>query len=195
MRAGSSSDPLPLVGMAGEQHDGVADELRHRLGAGAAEQRREAGDLLVVEAGLDAVAAVDGHLGEPAEHVVARVRRASRRELVEVAGHLERRPAARSGVGSMSPGSRCSVDVEPLADLLALALGHAEHPGDDLDGERRREVGHGVELVAVVERVEEAPDDLADHRLEGGHRPRREHPAHEGPQPVVLGRVHHDDAA
>ena len=59
-------DLLPLVGVACEQHDGVADELGDRLGAGAAEQRGEPGDLLVVEAGLDAVAAVDGHLREPA---------------------------------------------------------------------------------------------------------------------------------
>ena len=48
-------------------------------------------------------------------------------------------------------------------------------------------------VVAVLERCQEAADDLADHRLERGDRPGREHPADEGPEPVVLGRVHHDD--
>ena len=56
---------LPLVGVPVEQHDRVADQLGDRLGAGAAEQRGEPGDLLVVEPGLLAVAAVDGDLREP----------------------------------------------------------------------------------------------------------------------------------
>ena len=96
-------DLLPLVGMRREEHDGVADELGDRLGAGAAEERGEAGDLLVVEAGLDAVAAVDGHLGEPGEHVVDRVARASRRQLVEVAGHLEHGRHARRASAPCRP--------------------------------------------------------------------------------------------
>ena len=64
-------------------------------------------------------------------------------------------------------------DVEPVADLLALALGHAEHPGDDLDGERRGEVGDGVEARRGPRAASRnAGDDLADHRLERGDGPR-----------------------
>ena len=49
-------------------------------------------------------------------------------------------------------------------------------------------------VVAVGDLVEVAADHLADHRLEArAMARRREHPADEGPQPVVLGRVHHDD--
>ena len=77
-------DLLPLVGVLREQHHRVADELRHRLRARAAEQAGEARDLDVVEPGLDAVAAVDGHLRQPRDHVVAGVLPLLDRELVEV---------------------------------------------------------------------------------------------------------------
>ena len=51
---------------------------------------------------------------------------------------------------------------------------------------------HGVERRGR-RRVEQLGDDLADHRFERGDGPRGEHPADQGPEPVVLGRVHHDD--
>ena len=53
-----------------------------------------------------------------------------------------------SGLGAIWPGVALEADVEPVADLLAFALGHAEHARDHLDRERRGEVGDGVELVA-----------------------------------------------
>ena len=66
-------DLLPLVGVLREQHHRVADELGDGLGSGATEQRREAGDLRVVEPGLRTVAAVDRNLREPRQHVVGGV--------------------------------------------------------------------------------------------------------------------------
>ena len=39
--------------------------------------------------------------------------------------------------------------VDPVPNLLRHVLGHAEHAGDDLDGERAGEVLHGVEAVRV----------------------------------------------
>ena len=86
-------------------------------------------------------------------------------------------------------------DVDLVPDLLALSLGDADHARDDLDGERPGELGDDVEFVRVADRVEEAADDLADHRLERGDGAGREHAADERAEPVVLGRVHHDDAA
>ena len=100
------------------------------------------------------------------QHVVARVAALLHGELVEVDARRSRTACSSSGVGSIWPGSRWRLDVEPVADLLAVALGHAEHARDHLDRERRGEVGDGVELGRVVQRVEEAADDLADHRLE-----------------------------
>ena len=83
--------------------------------------------------------------------------------------------------------------VEPVADLLAFALGHAEHARDHLDREGRGEVGDRVELGRVVQRIEEAADDLADHRFERRDGARREHPADQRAEAVVLGRIHHDE--
>ena len=71
-----------------------------------------------------------------------------------------------SGVGSIWPGSRLEADVQPVPDLLALALGDAEHARDDLNGEGGAEVGDCVEGVGVVELAQERDDDLADHRLQ-----------------------------
>ena len=185
-------DPAPLVGVGGEQHGRVAHQLGHRLRPGPAEQRGEAGDLVVVEAGLDAVAPVDGDLGQPGEHVVGRAAPLVGGEGVEVADHLEHGVLPRRGRVHLA-GLAVQAEVEPLADLLAFSLGHPEHPRDHLDGERRREVGHDVEPVPLGERFEEAGDDLAHQRLEAGDRPRGEHAADQGPEAVVLGRVHHDD--
>ncbi len=39
--------------------------------------------------------------------------------------------------------------VDPVPDLLAEVLGHAGHPGDDLDRERPGEVLHDVEVVRI----------------------------------------------
>ena len=39
--------------------------------------------------------------------------------------------------------------VDPVPDLLAEFLGHAGHPGDDLDRERAGEVLHDVEVVGI----------------------------------------------
>ena len=89
MQVGVLDDPAPLVGVAVEEDDCVADELGHGLRAGAAEQAGEAGDLVVVEPGLDAVAPVDRHLGEAGEHVVGRGPPLLLRQLLEVDDHLE----------------------------------------------------------------------------------------------------------
>ena len=110
---------LPLVGVAGEQHDRVADQLGHRLGPGPADEGGEAGDLGVVEAGLGAVAAVDGDLGQARQHVVGRVLPLLDGQLVEVHAHRH------DGLVVLGAGlglARLAVEagVEPVADLLAL---------------------------------------------------------------------------
>ena len=62
---GSSSTFCHWSRVPVEQHHGVADQLGDRLGAGAAEEGGEPGDLGVVELGHLAVLALDLHLGEP----------------------------------------------------------------------------------------------------------------------------------
>ncbi len=176
---------LPLVGMAGEQHGGVAHQLGHRLGARPAQQAGEPGDLAVVQAGLHPVAPVHRDLGQPRQHVVGRVLPLLDGQLVEVRA---RRPGRLPSLGRGLHLALLAVqaDVDPLPHLLAHVPGDAQHAGDDLDRERRREVGHHVEGVAPVEPVEVGDDDLADHRLQGGHRPGGEHAADQLAEPVVL---------
>src|ERR687897_422580 len=83
--------------------------------------------------------------------------------------------------------------VDSVTDLLTVSLWDAEHARDDLDREGRGEVGDGVELACVVERVEEAADDFPDHRFQRSDRPWCEHAAHERSEAIVLGGIHHDD--
>ncbi len=183
---------LPLIRMLIEEHHGVADQLGDRLRTGAAEKSGEASDLLVVEAGLDAIAAIDGDLREPAQHVVGWLLALLGDELREVDDLVDHRLDALTGRIHLSCFA-VQREVEPLADLLSLAVGHAEHPGDDLDGEQGREVGDGVERLMLGDHVEVAADDLAHHGLESGDSARREHPADERTQAIVLWWVHQDD--
>ena len=62
-------------------------------------------------------------------------------------------------------------------------------------GKRAEKSATASKVVGVLERRDESRDDLPDHRLERGDGAWREHPADQRPQPVVFGRVHHDDAA
>ena len=110
---------LPLIGMAIEQDDGVADELGDRLSAGAGDERPEPGDLGVVELLHPARVVGDLDLGEPAEHVVDRVGPLLDRQLVEVGAH--RHPGS-LGRGTGGDGADLSIQhvVEPVAHLLAV---------------------------------------------------------------------------
>jgi hypothetical protein len=145
-----------------------------------------------VEARLRAVATVDGDLRQAREHVVARVLALLDRELVEVDPVLEDRLRI---LGARRRLTRFSVeaDVDPVTDLLAVYLGHTEHARDHLDREGSGEVGDGVELAPVVQRVEKAADHITDHGFERGHRTGCEHTADERAEAIVLRRIHHDD--
>ena len=74
---------LPLVGVVGEHHDGIADEFGHRLGARTAEHRAEPGDLDVVEP-PDLPVLDHLRLDEAADHVVLRLGAALLNQLVVV---------------------------------------------------------------------------------------------------------------
>src|SRR4051794_37208935 len=139
----------PLIWVAVEQHNCVADELRDRLSAGAAEQTGESSDLLVVELRHLSIATVDFHLRQPAEHVVIGVLAFVLHELREVRRHLELRVHP-FGSRRHLPGLTMQTDVEPMPDLLSLAFRYAEHARDDLDREWAAEVCDSVELVSVV---------------------------------------------
>ena len=188
-------DLLPLVGVPREQHDRVADELRHGLRAGAAEQRGEAGDLDVVEAGLLAVAAVDGDLRQAREHVVARVLALLHRELVEVHARIRGRPAR-------SPGSARSGPARAARLMSSQWRICWRSPSGTPSMREITSTGNGAEKSATASNSSASFNGSRKPRMtsriigssavDGA---RREHPAHERSQPVVLRRIHHDDAA
>jgi hypothetical protein len=188
-------DLAVLLGMAGEEHEGVAHQLRDRLGPGPAEERGEPCDLPVLQLGHALpVLPIDLGLGEAADHVVARMAPLLPHQPVEIRAGLPRRRVTLGG-RAQPPGLPVQLKVEPVPDLLAVPLGDAEDAGDDLHRERSGELGDRIEAVAAVERLDVRLDHLAHDRLERLDRPRREDPAHQGPEPVMRRWVHHDDAA
>ena len=192
----SSTTCCHWSGCGVEQHDGVADELGDGLGAGPAEQRRRTrrsrrrSSPVSVPSPRSTVTWVRRR-----QHVVGRVSAASPRELVEVARPCSSmavrcprasgpsRPAR--GAGTRSSHSRICCrspsGTPSIREMISTGNG-AEKSCDHVEGSPR---------PSSV--VEQPGDDLADHRLERRDGPGREHPADEGPEPVVLGRVHHDD--
>lgn len=79
--------------------------------------------------------------------------------------------------------------VYPQAHLLDVLVGHSEHRRDHLDRERRGELLHGVELIAV-DGVEVLVDRRGDHRFLGLHGPRREHLVQHASHVPVLRGIH-----
>jgi hypothetical protein len=108
------------------------------LGTGAVEQSGEAGDLDIVEAGLLAVAAIDRHLREPRQHVVARMLPLLDRELVEVRAQPDDRALPFGGRVELA-GLAVEARVEQEPDLLAVGLGRRASAMISIG--KRREVG------------------------------------------------------
>ena len=85
-----------------------------------------------------------------------------------------------------------SIDIEPLPDLLAARAGTPSIELMISTGNGREKSCDDVDLVGV-EPARDTSDDLPRiDGLERGDGPRREHPAHELPHPVVPGRIDHD---
>ena len=98
-----------LVGVLGEGHHRVADQLGDRLGAGGGEQHDEAGHLDVGEALDGAVLALDLGLEEVADHVVAEVLALVGGERVHVARRSLMAHSMPWSVGNGLPTSRSSM--------------------------------------------------------------------------------------
>ena len=77
-----------------------------------------------------------------------------------------------------------------MPDLLALSRRDAEHRGDDFDREQRREVGHDVEIVSALQRVDIGGDDVGHQRLQVGDRRLGEDLADQLAQQFVFGGIH-----
>ena len=86
--------------------------------------------------------------------------------------------------------------VRPVAQLVAVAVGHAEHVGDHLERQREREVGDHLHRVAARDDgVERGVDELLHARRELLDRARREHLLHDPADARVIGRIDVEHAA
>ena len=88
-------------------------------------------------------------------------------------------------------GLRLEPEVHPVAEHLAVLLGHAEQQADGLERQVARHVAHEVAGAARGQRVEDAARAAAQLRLERADPVRREALVHEPADPPVPGVVHH----
>ena len=96
-----------------------------------------------------------------------------------------------------STGSSPSVSVcAQLAEQVAVGVGHPEHVGDHLEGEREREVGDDLQPVAARDDgVERVVDELLHARRELLDGSRGEDLLDDPADAGVVGRIEVEDAA
>ena len=137
-------EPLPLVAVAQQRADAVAERVHGRLVAGVEQHDDGRDDLVVGEP-----PAVDARLDERADHVVPR--RAA--PLLDQPEHV----VAELGGGAASPTPPAprscrtrtsSRDVRPVEQVAAAIGRHAEQAADDRDRVRLGVVAEQVEAVA-----------------------------------------------
>ena len=178
----------PLLGMTGEQIDRAGKELGHRLGTGASQLLCEAHDFDVTEMTRLAVVAFDLGVDQQREQVVARLCPVLLDATHVVLHRLEDRRFAllvRLDLAGFAVHRR----VGPQPCVLHVVLRDAEHRRDDFDGERRGELPHHVELVAV-DRAEILVDDRGDRRPLSLDRPRGEQLVQHAAHVAMFRRIH-----
>src|SRR5262245_52067928 len=135
--------------MAREEHGGEAEKAGRGLAAGRAQERAEADDLAVGETRRRAAAVLDLGVEEVANQAVVGMRTQVLDELEPVAQRVQPRlhGTGRDRIGARVAGQG---DVDPLAYLSAVGLGHAEEREDDVHGEWGREGSD--EVAAAISR-------------------------------------------
>ena len=85
--------------------------------------------------------------------------------------------------------------VGPVAELVAIGVGHPEHLGDHGERQREREVGDDVHLAGRGHGVERVVDELGDLGAQLAHALGGEHLAHELADAGVVRGIDVEDAA
>ena len=102
-----------------------------------------------------------------------------------VAGHLDRPQE----LGVQHGLEAADHDTGPVADLVAVGVGEAEHLGDDVEGQREGELAHQLHRAGVGRPVELLVDELLHPVAPLGDAPRGERPGHQAAEAGVVGRV------
>ena len=162
---GVGREPIELVGMLGEGDERAGDGVPRGLVAGHEELDQEHAQL-VVRQGLAVLLVGRQHRDD----VVARLRPSGRGEGEELDGHL---PEQGHAVVLRPVGGAGDGGLRPAEEPLLVARGQPEQLGDELDGERDRQLGGDVHDRAALrlggQRVEGGTRALADEHLELAH--------------------------
>jgi hypothetical protein len=183
-RGGLAHEQRALIGVLGEQHRAVRDQVGRRVVARDDQREAEAeqiffAELLSVELGVEqrthqVVAARDAPLGEQLRELGVDVGRGLDRVLDAVFAALDHR-------------------LGPVEERLAAVLGHADHLADHEARQVARELRHQIGLAARREAVDQPARDRADPRLHRVGAPARERARDQRAQAVVARRVHRLD--
>ena len=177
--------------MAREQHRHPTEESSRRLAAREFEQREERHDLAVVELAVRPVAPLQVGREQLREQVVLRHPAPLVDELFDVGADAADRfqffgRDLRVAVVEPHHG------VDPLAQHVLVFVGDSQQRADHHRRDLRREHLHVVEAVAVAFGIEELRAQLTGARFERANSARREGPAHDAAQIVMIGRVQED---
>ena len=181
--AGIGSQPFELAGTAKEREDAVADEVGGGLVSGDEEQAKQVQHL----APAQALAPVLG-LREGAQEVVARGLAPLLDDRAEIGVEGCRGGIAEPAFAHADGGfEQARAPGRPVLESGPVFGRHAEHLGDDDDGQGLGKGRHEVEGGGIADVVEQRAHDGADAGLERGDRLAGEGAVQQRPQPRVVG--------
>ncbi len=188
-------EPLELVAVAQQGERAVADEVHGRLVAGQVQQH----DLVAQLDGGQAVAVLLGG-DHAAEQVVGRVAPLPLDGVVDVGEHLVGGGDDAAQVGLVGERlERAGHLVRPGAELVAVAVGHAQQLADDDERQREGEAGEEVDRLAGAVSAGDVVEQLGHEDTGSFAEPLDpadgEGARHQAAQPGVVGRVEAQDRA
>ena len=184
---------LELVGVPQQRQRAVADQVHGRLVAGDVEEAHLVEELVLAE---DVALLLDRD--QRGEQVVGRVRPLPRDRFAEMRVHtIAGGDQGRQLLGQHQGLEELHDRVRPVAELVAVGRGHAEHLGDHREGEGEGEAADQVDGLAAGGLLGERVEQLVDEVLDAGHErvdaAGCERLRDQAPDPGVVGRVEVED--
>lgn len=155
------AQPLPLVGVIREFDDRMAERGSGGLVSGGGQQDEEQH-----EAGIGERLPVDLRIEQQRDEIVARDRLAFDAQRVEVADERHDRSELGHLAGRVLEVGRRYGLIAPSQEQGVRFCGRTDHPGDDVDRQRHRNLGGEIEGLAGGVLIEQVVEEFAHRRLE-----------------------------